>query len=196
MNDEENLSTIEENEEEDDSLNNDTELTESEERKISEIEESVSSHGIYVKENSGSGVERLEMSFYGKSYSHNTHCKFMMIKEKYNVNEDVYKYQSLSQKVMFTKMNSKKGIKLFGERLIADMFMEYKQSDDGPMSVKTLLVPFNTDGLTPLDKNKTLEAVNLIKEKLCRNIKVRTCTNVRNRRKYLKPDESVYSPTF
>ena len=82
MNDEENLSTIEENEEEDDSLNNDTELTESEERKISEIEERVSSHGIYVKENSGSGVERLEMIFYGKSYSHNTHRKCMIIKEK------------------------------------------------------------------------------------------------------------------
>ena len=39
--------------------------------------------------------------------------QFMMIKDKYNVNEDVDIYQSLSQKVMFTQINAKKGIKLF-----------------------------------------------------------------------------------
>ena len=42
MNDEENLSTIEENEEEDDSINNDIEPTGIEERKISESKERVS----------------------------------------------------------------------------------------------------------------------------------------------------------
>ena len=33
------------------------------------------------------------MGFDGQSYSHNTHRKFMMIKDKYNVNEDVDTYQ-------------------------------------------------------------------------------------------------------
>ena len=89
MNDGENIGTIEENEEEDDSLNKDIESTGSEERKILESEERVSSHGRPVRENSGSGLECLEISFYGKSYSHNTHQQFMMIKEKYKVNEDV-----------------------------------------------------------------------------------------------------------
>ena len=70
------------------------------------------------------------MSFDGKSYIHNTHWKFMIIKEKYNVNEDVDTYPSLSHKVMFTKMNAKKGIKLFGERAIVAMFKGYKQLDD------------------------------------------------------------------
>ena len=51
----------------------------------------------------------------------------MMIKDKYNVNEDVDIYQSLSQKVMFTQINAKKGIKLFWEIAIVDMFKEYKQ---------------------------------------------------------------------
>ena len=46
----------------------------------------------------------------------------MMIKEKYNVNEDVDTYQSLSHKVIFTQMNAKKGIKLFVEIVIAAMF--------------------------------------------------------------------------
>ena len=37
----------------------------------------------------------------------------MMIKDKYNVNEDVDTHQSLSHKVIFTQMNAKKRIKLF-----------------------------------------------------------------------------------
>ena len=67
MNDEENLNTIEENEEEGDSLNDDIESTESEETESSESEEPVSSYGRPVRENVGSGVERLEMSFDGQS---------------------------------------------------------------------------------------------------------------------------------
>ena len=37
--------------------------------------------------------------------------------------------------------------------------------------------------------------MNLIKEKNCGKIKVRTCANESKELKYLKPDESVYSPT-
>ena len=64
------------------------------------------------------------MTFGGKSYSHNTDRKFMMIEEKYNVNEDVDTYHSLSHKVTFTQMNAKKGINIFGERAIIAMFKE------------------------------------------------------------------------
>ena len=74
------------NEEEDESINIRIESTESKDRKISESEERVSSHGRPVRENSGSGVERLEMSFDDQSYSHNTNQQIMMIKETYNVN--------------------------------------------------------------------------------------------------------------
>ena len=120
----------------------------------------------------------------------------MMIKDKYNLNEDVDKYQSLSHELIFTQMNAKKEIKLFGERSITAMFKQYKQLDDGPMPGKPVVAPFNTDVLNPLDRKKTLEAVNLIKEKCCGNIKGRTCANGSKQRNYLKPDESVYSPTF
>ena len=95
LNYEDNLSTIEENEEEDDSLNHDIESTGSEEHESPESEERVSSHGRPVRENSGSGVECLEISFDGKSYSHNNHRQFMMIKQKYNVNDYIDAYQSL-----------------------------------------------------------------------------------------------------
>ena len=92
-------------------------------------------------------------------------------------------------------MNAKKGIKIFLERAIADMFKEYTQLDDVSIPTKQVVAPFNPDGLTPLDRNKTLESVNLIKEKCCGNIKGRTCENGSKQRNYLKLDESVSSPT-
>ena len=121
------------------------------------------------------------MIFDGQSYSHNTHQKFMMIRKKYEVNEDVDTYQSLLHKVMFMQITTKKGIQLFGEGEIADMFKEYKQLDDGTMSGKTAVAPSYHDGLTPLEIKKTLKAVNLIKEKRCVNIKGRNCTNARKK---------------
>ena len=63
------------------------------------------------------------------------------------------------------------------------------------MPGKPVVTPFNLDVLTPLDKRKTLEDANLIKEKLFGKIKGRTCANGRKQRNHLKPDESVYSPT-
>ena len=101
----------------------------------------------------------------------------MMIRGKYNVNEDVDTYQSLLHKVMFMLMNAKKGIKIFVVGAIVDMFKEYDQLDDGPMPGKPVVAPFNPYGLTPHDGKKKVEAVNLSKEKHCGNIKVRTCAN-------------------
>ena len=49
--------------------------------------------------------------------------------------------------------------------------------DDGPMPGKPEVAIFIPDGITPLNRKKTLEAVNLIKEKRCGNIKGITCAN-------------------
>ena len=38
----------------------------------------------------------------------------MIIREKYNVNDYVDTYTSLLHKLIFTQMNAKKGIKIFG----------------------------------------------------------------------------------
>ena len=92
-------------------------------------------------------------------------------------------------------MNANKGIKPFGERATVAMFKEYKKLDDVPIPGKPVVVPFNPYGLTPLYGKKTLEVVNLITDKNCGNIKVRTFANGRKQRKYLKPYGSVYSPT-
>ena len=49
--------------------------------------------------------------------------------------------------------------------------------------------------MTEDEKMKTLEAVNLIKEKRDGSIKGRSCANGSKQRKYLKEGESVASPT-
>ena len=75
------------------------------------------------------------------------------------------------------------------------MFEEYKQLDDGPMPVKLVVETFNPDVITSINRKITLEAVNLIKEKRCGKINESTCANGSKQRKYIKADESVYSPT-
>ena len=65
------------------------------------------------------------------------------------------------------------------------MFKDYKQLDDGPIPGKSAVATFNTYGLTPLDRKKTPESVNFIKEKCCEKIKGRTCANGTKQRKYL-----------
>ena len=72
-----------------------------------------------------------------------------MIKARYNVNEDLDMCQSLLHKVMFTQMNAKKGIYIFGERAIAATFDEYKQLYYGPITGKPVVAPFNPGVLTP-----------------------------------------------
>ena len=57
--------------------------------------------------------------------------------------------------------------------------------------------PQDSTLMTPLQKKKTLEAVNLItKEKCCGTIKGRSCADGSKQQRDLKPDESTYSPTY
>ena len=67
--------------------------------------------------------------------------------------------------IILTKMSATKGIARFGERAVAAMIKELKQLDEGPMPGKWAVAPIDPDTLTKDEKNKALEAVNLIKEK-------------------------------
>ena len=135
------------------------------------------------------------MSFDGKMYTHGRHRQFLMTKEKYDINQDMDTYYSIACDVMFTQMNAKKGIKLFGERAVAAMFKEYKQLDKGPMPGKPVFGPISYNSLSRKEVNEALEAVNLIKEKRNGKIKGRNCANWSKQRQYLKEGETVYSPT-
>lgn len=118
-----------------------------------------------------------------------------MVKEDYDINKDMDSYYTLACEVMFTQMNAKKGIKMFGECAVAAMFKEYKQLNDGPMPGKPVFGPISYDELSQQEIKEALEAVNLIKEKRDGKIKGRTCANGSKQRQYLKDGETVYSPT-
>jgi len=152
--------------------------------------------------NAGMGVDRLQMSFDGKAYTHEKERQFLIVDEDYNKDEgmntyysDMNTYYSMACDVMFTQMSAKKGIKMFGERAIAALLKEYNQMDKGPMPGKPVFGAVDYHTLSEQEKKEALEAVNLIKEKRDGKIKGRTCANGSKQRQYLKDGENVYSPT-
>jgi hypothetical protein len=160
-----------------------------------ENEERDTSHHRPQRAAAGRGIDRLQMSFDGKTYKHGRERQFLMMKEKCNVKKDVDRYYIIACNVMFTQMSAKKGIKMFGKHALAAMLKEYKQMDQGPMPGKSVFGPIAYEDLTKKEKREALEAVNLIKRKRCGKLKGRTCANGSKQRKYLKIDETVYSPT-
>ena len=74
-------------------------------------------------------------------------------------------------------MLANKGIKKFGERAIAAMFKEYKQLNDGVIEGKPVVKSMDAALLTPQDKKRALETVNLIKKKRSGDLKGRTCAD-------------------
>ena len=70
-----------------------------------------------------------------------------------------------SVNVMFTQMQATRGFKLFGECSVATMIKELKQLEEGPMPGKKVVTAINPDTLSAEDKAKSLNAVNLIKQK-------------------------------
>ena len=68
-------------------------------------------------------------------------------------------------KVMFTQMRATVGFKLFGEKAIAAMIKELKQSEEGPMPGKKVIKAIDPDTLSDEDKKHALNAINLIKLK-------------------------------
>ena len=104
-------------------------------------------------------------------------------------------YMQTAMRVCFTQMSAKQGFKQVGEEAVAAMIKEYKQLNDGPMPGKPVVEAIDTSKLSKEDLKKALDAVNLIKLKRCGKVKGRSCLNGSKQRKYLKPDESVASPT-
>ena len=165
------------------------------------------------RENAGTGVERLEMSFKGKSYKRRKviarqHKQFLLkaireMKEK-ECNSDIFEKHDLNKMIGITfaqaQMKHKdipasKAFKVIGEKAIAAIVKEFKQLNDGAMPGKPVIGEVNPDKLTDEEKLKALSAVNLVKEKRNGIVKGRTCANGSKQRRYLKDFESVASPT-
>lgn len=170
--------------------------------------------------NAGTGVDRLEMAFDGKSYDQARlkvqfaqvkfraqskrwskrkrihHATQLLMKAKEGKGDGtIHEHLNVAMHVMFTQMSAKRGIKLFGEEAIAAIYKEYKQLDEGAKKGNPVVTPTPIDTLTDEEKRQALEAVNLIKQKRCGKIKGRCAANGSKQRQYLKPEESVASPT-
>ena len=96
---------------------------------------------------------------------------------------------------MFTQMQPTRGFKLFGEPTVAAMIKELKQLEEGPMPGGKVVTAINPDTLSAEDKAKSLNAVNIIKQKRDVTGKGRTCADGRKQKRYLGKYESVASPT-
>ena len=96
----------------------------------------------------------------------------------------------------FNQMSARMGIKRFGEEAIAALIKEYTQLDQGAFPGKPVVEPIDYDDLTEEERREALESVNLIKKKRSGVMKGRTCADGSRQRRYLKPDESVASPTL
>ena len=86
-------------------------------------------------------------------------------------------------------MHANKGFKVFGQKAIAAMVKEYQQMGD-----MTVFGRRDPNTITDEDKERSLELVNLIKEKRCGKIKGRACANGAPQRAYV-PREEAASPT-
>ena len=57
------------------------------------------------KSNDGTGVDRPEMSFYGKFYVHGQHGQLLMMKNKYDTSKDIDTCISLAHAFIFTQIS-------------------------------------------------------------------------------------------
>ena len=150
------------------------------------------------------------MGFEGKGYG--SRREFNLITngttEIHNVHDHEHKtYMDIACDIVFAHVSdgnnskrysqipAKKGFRQFGQIAVAAMIKEFTQLNEGAVPGKPVVIPTNAKSLTPLEKNKALRAVNLIKEKRSGDINGRTCVDGSSQRKYLKQDESVASPT-
>ena len=76
------------------------------------------------------------------------------------------------------------------------MSKEYQKLNYGPIPGEPFFGPINNEELSSEDRKKSLEVVNLIKQKRCWKIKGRIFSNGSQQKSYLKEDESVYYTTW
>ena len=79
--------------------------------------------------------------------------------------------------VMFMQMSAKAGINKFGDKAAVAMVKYYRQIYKGTMEGNSVVTFIDTDTLSYEDKRKSLQMVNLIKQKRNGIIKGRTCAD-------------------
>ena len=121
----------------------------------------------------------------------------LFMRKKREMNGSHHMFFQAALKVLFLspQMNTRKGIKKFGERVIAAMIKEFTQLDQGAFLGKAVVEPVDYDSLTEEEIRMAMDTINLIKEKRGGTVKGCTCANGSRQCKYLKQDKLVASPT-
>ena len=167
-----------------------------------EVEEHEVSHvrndGRPSRTNAGRGVERLEMTFDGKTYGTMTDRQFTMIQEKMKGDEKVRNGTLLHKVVnaIFAQVPARQALKHHRETAIAAAIKEFTQLAFGAFPGKPAVEAIHASTLSDKEKKEALSAVNLVQYKDDGRVKWRTCANGSDQRKYLSEDESVSSPTM
>ena len=127
------------------------------------------------RNNTGKGVERLQMDFHGKGCQSKRECNFVTnsasIEAKGEAGNIADSYMKLACNVIFTQIAAKRGFKQHDAKAIAAMINEFAQLNEGAVSGKPAVVPTDSNSLTITEKRKALRAVNIIKEKWNGDIK-------------------------
>ena len=103
-------------------------------------------------ENKGTGIDRIVMVFYGKTYKSGNFV-FMREQESKDETESLMK---LSNDVIFTQISAKAGKKNFGEKVVATMVEDYRQIEKGPMEGKPVSKPNDSGTLSYREMRKVL----------------------------------------
>ena len=93
-------------------------------------------------------------------------------------------------------MSAYKGFKEFGERSVAAMMKELVQLDQGAVPGKPVVVEIDPDQLSPEEKRRALDAMNIIELKRDGRVKGQSCANGSKQKLYLKEYQLVASPTI
>ena len=160
--------------------------------------------------NAEAGVERIQMEFGRKGYG--AKRGFILVNngevgKKLEHVDKTRTYMDVACNVVFVqvdntidpqrhnKMSDKASFKKYGQEAVASMIKEYTQLNERAVPGKPVVIPTDPRSLTPLERNRAMRAVNLIKEKRGGDLIGRTCVNGSGQRKYFKQYESVASPT-
>ena len=142
--------------------------------------------------NAGAGVTGLEVVFGTKKYA-SIQSKQLLCR---NINANQHRFLlHKAMGIILTQMSANEGFRRFGQRAVAAMIKELKQLNDGAMDGKPAVFPIDPNSISSKEKNRALDAVNLIFEKRDGRIKGRICANGAKQRKYVQEGEIIASPT-
>ena len=103
-----------------------------------------SAESILKRENAGTGIDILVMSFYGKTYKSGNQF-FMRERES---KDKIDSFMIVENDVIFTQISAYAGIKKFGKKEVAATVQEYRQIYKDTMEGKTVVTPIDPDMLS------------------------------------------------